>query len=175
MDFTLTLDKILEFPNEIIETTKKYDEMSEIISNDICDMYDTKELANNVNKLFDKFKHIKYSCNFSVESAIKITTSYGLREGSSQRSRISQGENIVTREVDNLLWATKFYDTVIFTCQKLTNQEAIFLTDILIKNRSISDVAEKLEVCTRTVHHIKKSCLIKLWGELKSLDETDNI
>lgn len=175
MDFSLTLDKILEFPNEIIETTKKYDEMSEIISIAICDMYDTKELASNVNKLFDKFKHIKYSCNFSVESTIKITSTYGLREGSCQRGRTSQGENIITREIDNILWATKFYDTVMFTCQKLTNQEAIFLTYTFIKNKSISDVAEKLEVCTRTVHHIKKSCLIKLWGELKSLDEIDNI
>ena len=175
MDSTLTLDMIFNLPNEILDTSKKYKEMSEMLSISICNKYDTKELTGKINNMFVRFKNVKYFYNFSVESSIKITPTYQLSEGSGQRSNASQVESIVTREVDSIIWATKFYDTVIFVAKKLTEQEATYLVNSLIKNKSESAIAEILGVCPRTIHHIKKSCLIKVWAELEPLEDENNI
>lgn len=175
MDSTLTLDMIFNLPNEILDTSKKYKEMSEMLSISICNKYDTKELTGKINNMFVIFKNVKYFYNFSVESSIKITPTYQLSEGSRQRSNASQVESIVTREVDSIIWATKFYDTVIFAAKKLTEEEATYLVNSLIKNKSESAIADILGVCTKTVHHIKKSCLIKIWSELEPLENENNI
>ena len=120
-------------------------------------------------------KNVKYFYNFSVESSIKITPTYQLSEGSRQRSNASQVESIVTREVDSIIWATRFYDTIIFAAKKLTEEEATYLVNSLIKNKSESAIADILGVCTKTVHHIKKSCLIKIWSELEPLENENNV
>lgn len=108
MDSTLTLDMIFNLPNEILDTSKKYKEMSEMLSISICNKYDTKELTGKINNMFVRFKNVKYFYNFSVESSIKITPTYQLSEGSRQRSNASQVESIVTREVDSIIWPLNF-------------------------------------------------------------------
>ena len=58
---------------------------------------------------------------------------------------------------------------------KLTEEEATYLVNSLIKNKSESAIADILGVCTKTVHHIKKSCLIKIWSELEPLENENNV
>lgn len=173
MDFTLTLDKILELPNDILKTSEKYDEYSELLRKKVYDDYDFKELREKIEKKFDKFKDMKYLYNFPVESSIRITPTYQVKEGSTSNSPISKVEQAIVKKVDSQLWMNCFYDSLMKVAAKLTLQEASYLVDSFFSHKSEDIIAEKLGICKMTLQNIKKSCLIKLWIELRTLDEED--
>ena len=74
---------------------------------------------------------------------------------------------------DNMIWASKFYESIISLSKGLTKNEAIFLTYGLIANRTNEFMAELMSVSVRTVDPIKKSCMVKAWLALETLYEED--
>lgn len=173
MDFTLTLDKILELPNDILKASEKYNEYSELLRKKVYDDYDFKELRENIEEKFDKFKDAKFLYNFPVESNIRTTPTYQVREGSTSNTPISKVEQAIVKKVDNQIWMNEFYNSLMTVAAKLTLQEAYYLVDSFFSHKSEEIIAEKLGICKMTLQNVKKSCLIKLWIELRTLDEED--
>lgn len=174
MNFTLTLDKILELPNDLLKTAEKYDEYSELLRKKIYNEYDSKELKEKIVKKFERFKDAKYLYRYPIESCIKTTPTYQLREGMIPKQVSSKIEKVITQRVDDQMWAGCFYDTLMIVATKLTMQEAIYLVDSFFGNKSEDVIAEKLAICRTTLQNIKKSCLVKVWIELKTLDGEDD-
>lgn len=169
MSTVLTLDQILNISSAITSSAKKFEDETQMLSLKMCSKYSTSELRTNINSLFSRFKNVKYFYNFSVEESTRITPIYELRDGMMQRSNISQSERIVTKEIDEKIWATKFYNTIILVSQKLTKSEAEYLIGAFIKNKSQESIAEAMGMSPRGIEHIKKSCFIKVWAELEPL------
>lgn len=174
MDELLTLDKILELPNKILKISNEYDDYSERLTESLCDLYDIKKLKPKIVSLFNRFKKVKYFYNFSIESTISITPNYNFDGTLVKNGATSKQEIAVANELDNMLWAARFYNSICIVAKKLTMQEAIYLVSALFGNKSEEIIAERLGVCRKTIQHIKKSCLVKIWQELKPLYEEDN-
>lgn len=170
MNNALSFDKILDLPNEMLRTAEKYNDYAELLRKKVYQEYDSKTLKDDIMKKIDKYKDTKYLYNYSVESLIKITPKYELKESTTSNTSSSVVENIVTRSVDQHLWIECFYETMLVVAAKLTTQEAIYLVDSFFGNKSEDFIAEKLMVCKMTLQNIKKSCLVKTWIELKTLD-----
>ena len=169
MENVLTFNDIIELPNEIIHNAEKYSDFNDILNKELCSTYDLKEIKDKIEKLFDKFKEIKYLYNYSFEE-IKITPSYELKENAFTRNISSPFENAVINDLDKHLWIQKFYNQLVSVSNILTIEEAIYLVNSFFCNKSEDVIAEKLGITTRTLYNIKKSCLIKVWSAFKTFE-----
>ena len=173
MNSILTLDKLLDLPKEILQTSEKYNEYSNLLGKNTYKQYDFIQIKKDVNEKFNRFKDAKYLYKFPIENLIKTTPLYELKENSHTKSVNSQVESIVTKQVDEQIWVERFYDILLSTSAKLTMEEAIYLVDSFFANKSLEVIAERLQVCMQTIQNIKKSCLVKVWIELKTLDDNN--
>lgn len=173
MDLNLTLDMIYDLPTKVINISEQNEEFVGMISESVCKQYDMNEIKYKLSHMFSKFNGVKFYYNVPLSESIKTTTSYGLREGSSQRTTISKEESAVTRKIDSMIWASEFYDCIISLSKGLTRSEAIYLSYGLIARKSNEYIAEVLHICPKTVQPIKKSCMIKTWVALETLYEED--
>lgn len=175
MDFTLTYDKLMKFPDDFLNEAKNYYDSSELLSKHTYEGYDLKELREKIEAKFEKFKDAKYIYKYPAETRIRTTPTYQPREGFVPRSNTSQQEKIVTKMGDSLIWVEQFYDTFMeAVARKLTEQEAVYLMDSFFKHRSEDDIADKLSICKVTLQKIKKSCLVKVWIELETLENFED-
>ncbi len=168
----LTLDKILDLPNEVLKTSKKYDEFSEPLRKSVIDQYNIKEIKEEITKKFNKFKDAKYYYNFQLEQLINLVPDYALKDYETSKSTESSVENIVQKQEDGKIWVSIFYKTLIHVSAKLTLNEAIYLVDSFFRNKSEEFIAERLHICKQTLQGIKMSCLVKVWLELKTLNDS---
>lgn len=173
MDLKLTLDMIYDLPSKVIDISEQNEEFVGMISEKICNEYDITDIKNKLSQMFSKFNGVKFYYNIPLTESIKLTNSLEIREGSSQRSTISKAEQAVTRKIDSMIWASQFYDSIISLSRGLTKNEAIYLSYGLIACKSNEYIAEILNVSTKTVQPIKKSCLVKTWVALETLYEED--
>lgn len=165
----VTLDMILEFPREILRKSEQYDEYAELLRKETYSKYDFKEIKQQIVEKFNRFKDAKYTYKFSLESNIKLTQSYTLREGSLVNRVSDPTGSIVAKAVDEQLWITKFYYSIMKIASTLTLQEATYLVDTFFSNKSEDVISEKLRICRNTLQNIKKSCLVKIWLEIESI------
>ena len=173
MNYFMTLDNFLELPKEILKTSEQYDEYSELLRRSIYEQYDAKELKEKIIKKFNRFKDAKYLCIYPIENRIKLTSPYQERIGTPSNSCVSQIEKLVEATGDEEKWAYNFRNVILTVATKLTLQEARYLIDSFFSNKSEDIIAEKLGICRTTLQNVKKSCLVKVWIELKILDEDD--
>lgn len=175
MELDLTFEKLVNFPIDFLTKSEKYYEYVETLSTYSLNNYDVKEIRSKVEKIFIRFKDAKYVYKYPIESEmIKITPSYQLREVMSQRSNVSQDESIVARRCEKEYWIVSFYSILMdIIATKLTKEEAIYLIDTFFKSKSEEYIAEKLAMCKGTLQKHKKSCLVKVWVELKALIEEE--
>lgn len=173
MDLNLTLNMIYELPMKVINISELNAEFVGMISESICNEYNITEIKTKLSRMFSKFNGVKFYYNVPLNESIKLTTSYDLKEGVSQRSVISKEELAVTKKIDSMIWASEFYESIINLSKGLTKSEAIYLSYGLIACKSNEYIAEILNVSTKTVQPIKKSCLIKTWTALETLYEED--
>ena len=110
---------------------------------------------------------------YDLPNKVNVSPTYNFKDWMSQRSTMSQQERIVMEKYDNMIWASKFYESIISLSKGLTKNEAIFLTYGLIANRTNEFMAELMSVSVRTVDPIKKSCMVKAWLALETLYEED--
>ena len=171
MNFTLTYDMLLNFPQEFLEKSSKYKGMCELLSKEECDKYDTKDLKDKVELRFKKFKDAKYIYKYPNESLLTpITPNYQLKEVMTSRNLISPQDRVVTKKTDKQIWVEMMYQSLMSTLTtKMTEQEAIYLVEHFFKRISEDNIAEKLQICRATLQKIQKSCLIKIWVELEAL------
>jgi len=173
MESELTLNMICDLPKSVISISKEHCDFVCQIPERVCNEHDIASIKPKLYRMFTKFNNVKFFYKVKSEDLVKVTPSYELREWSCQRSNISNQEIIVTRKVDNMIWAKKFYDTIITLSKGLTEREAIYLSYGIMGRKSNEFVAEILKIGTRSVQPIKKSCIVKTWMALETLYEDD--
>lgn len=171
MEEILTLDMLLELPREVLKKAEEYDEYTGLLEKRKCQNYDFKELKREIKEYFESFRDTKYSYKFSAELNISITHSLELREGSFQRTNSDPFSKAVEKHIDDQIWLRNFYNTLLIVGQKLTLQEAIYFVDTFFGNKSEDIICEKLGICRNTLQRVKKSCLVKAYAEIQTLDK----
>ena len=173
MNSGVTYNEIIELPNTIIHNAEKYSEFADLLSKKLCDNFDLKETKNKIDELFDNFKEIKYLYNIPFEK-IKVTPSYELKENAFTNNSNNSFENAVLKHLDKQLWVQKFYEKLVVVSTKITIEEAVYLVNTFFSKKSEEVIAEKLGISLRTLYNVKKSCVIKVWSELKIFYDEDD-
>ena len=172
MDTSLTLDMIYELPLKVIKESKEKGEFASMISENICDKYNINDIKAKITLMFAKFNSIKFYYNMPLSKTIRITPEYKEKPlfKNEMRSKI---DIAVSKKIDNMIWASEFYKSIIKLSKGLTYEEAYYLSYGLIACRSHEKIAEDLNISIRSIQPIKKSCLVKIWAALEIFYEED--
>ena len=167
----VTLDQLLSIKNVLIQNASNYNEDNQLLNEFICDQYDYLKYRKLLKDLLTKFKLAKYLYNFPIENDIKITPNYELKENSVTNSNVSKVEKAVERYMDKQMLTTDIYNSLVKLSKKLTNSEAVYLINTFINTKSEDDIAEIIGISKTYLQKIKKSCIVKMWIELKEYCE----
>ena len=173
MDYIVTLDQLINVGSTITDNANSNSEVNQLLDEYICNQYDCTNIKSELLKLFATFKSARYLYEFPKDANIKITPTYELREGFTQRSTTSQVENAVSRYVDKQLLTTDIYTSIIKTSYKLTGAEVVYLINTFLVHKSEENIAEIIGISKTYLQKIKKSCLVKLWVELEKYCQDD--
>lgn len=168
MQIDLSLEKFLELPEKIINTSLQNPDYLDLLSDSTCNMFYYKELKKDLSLIFDKFNDTKFLYTYSKELNTKTTSSYGLRLGSFSNNIVDEIGNLVGKSIDNEIWASSIYNNIVSLSHKLTYKEAIYLVETFLSNKTEEQISEKLSICRKSLQKIKKSCLVKIYMELKT-------
>jgi len=170
----VTQSELLNISNSIEDNAKIYKDGNQILDEVICKQYDVIRIKEKLKKLFEDFKSAKYLYDFPLEERIKISADYEYKVGSSQRSNASKVENAVLRETDKLIYTTDVYNSIINLSYKLTGYEAIYLINTFLRHKSEEEIATIIEMSKTYLQKIKKSCIVKMWINLKQYCDEDD-
>ena len=174
MDNVVTLNELINISDYIKKVAEKNKQQNELLSEQVCNSYDTSYIRSNLLELFNKFKSAKYLYEFPLDSSIKLTPSYTLDEACHQLSNVSQVEQIIENHIDKQLLTTNIYNSIIKVSYKLSNEEVIYFINTFISRKSEEDIANIIGISKTYLQKIKKSCLIKMWVDLKQYCEIDD-
>ena len=171
MNDIITLNMLLELPNEILKKSAAYAEYTTLLRKEVFDKYDVKTLKKTINNQFNKLKDIKYSYNYYEETLSTVNNSIYEIVVDKAKYQDSKIEKLVNSTIDKQFWATKFYCTVLRIASKLTHKEAKYLVMTFFSELSEEEISTHLQISRNTLQNIKKSCLVKTWFELKNFDD----
>lgn len=163
---TLTLNDILELPRLVLETSKKYEEYSELLTDSVVNHYYYSNMRKDLNVFFEKFKEIKYSYHFSFSYYSKVSYEEKVTQSSFNRDPIG---NQICNQMDDYLWIENFYQVLLMLSTKLSKQEAVYLVDSFFGHRAESFISDKLGISRMTLQKVKRSCLVKMYLEFQYL------
>ncbi len=166
---TITLEMILELPKTLIRKAEEYNEYAVLLNETQYSLYEYKTLKEKVKSYFNYFKDLKFNYQFSTSYITSNSNGYSNICISSSNQISDPVFRISSEEIESLNWMTNFYNRSLIIASKLTIQEAIYLVDCFFSNKSEEITCEKLRICRNTLQKIKKSCLVKVWIEFKSL------
>ena len=158
---------IFDLPKAAESESRKYWERAALLSKDIVEQYDTKELKDKISLLFQKFQNISSMYQFPRE--VSISSNLQLRENMFTNNVTDKVGNLVIKIVDEQIWATKFYYKILEIASKLTHEECVYMIDTFFRRITEENLSEKLGICRNTLKKIKKSCLIKMWANLEDI------
>ena len=121
--------------------------------------------------LFKKFQAAKYLNKFPMNTSRNSSFIYDVCNTAKQNTTRSCVENAVQNHIDKELWITLFYNNIMLLANKLTREEAIYFINTFLLHKTEEKIAESLEICKTSLQKIKKSCLVKVWIELKEFSE----
>lgn len=166
MQDIVSLNSLLSLPDDILASADKY---GSLLQRDFYSNYDVKTIKAELMVKFNKFKNIKCSYDFPVDSNFIKSPSLMNQVNSSSLSYGSRVEQLVTKSVDNQIWVTNFYLLLLNVAKKLTREESNYLVLTFFVEESEEQISEELSISRSTLQKIKKSCLVKLWFELKKI------
>ncbi len=173
MDYIVTLEQLLNVGDTIVNNANSNSKINQLLDEYICNQYDCITIKSKLLKLFATFKSARYLYEFPEDDNIKITPTYELREGFTQRSTTSKIENAVSKYIDKQIFTTDIYLSIIKTSYKLTSAEVIYLNNTFLIHVSEERIAEIIGISKTYLQKIKKSCLVKLWVELEKYCQDD--
>lgn len=175
MNGIVTLDQLLNISKSIsnyVEQNKMY---NILLDENICNNYDIIEIKKKLQSLFTSFKSARYLYEFPVECSISISANYEEKLGSfTQRNNVSKIEQAIQKYTDKQLHTTNIYNTIMILSLKLTGDESIYLINTFLAHKSEDDIAEMIGVSKSYLQKIKKSCIVKMWIDLKKFCEEDD-
>lgn len=174
MDNVVTLNQLLNISNVIQENATKNAEFNVLLDEFICGQYDIINIKSKLEGLFSSFKSARYLYDFPLEENVSISSNYEYKVSFTQRLPVSQIENAVQRYVDKKILTTDIYYSLVKISYKLTYDEVVYLINKFLTNRSEDDIAEIIGISRTYLQKIKKSCIVKMWIDLKKFcDEGD--
>lgn len=173
MDNVVTLKQLLNISNTIKDNSSINKQFNELLDVYICNQYDIVDIKDKLDKLFSSFKSARYLYDFPLEDSVNISPNYDYKESFTQRSTESKIENAVQRYLDKQIETTDIYYSLMKVSYKLTGDEVIYLENTFLTHRSEEDVAELIGISRTYLQKIKKSCLVKMWVDLKQYCDED--
>ena len=174
MNQKVTLNSILDLPLELLRKSEKYDSYSSLLGEKQFSKYDYKKLKSTIKSYFEYYKNSIYFSHFPANQNIQLTTAYDSVRVSSTNVVSDSVSNLVISRIDKELeiasWILDFHSRILQVASKLTIQEASYLVDYFFSNLSEEVICEKLNICRKTLQKVKKSCLVKVWIELETLN-----
>ena len=170
-DNVLTLDMILDLPNQLLNQTEKFETYIDVLSKETCEKHNVREYRLYVEKKFDQYFEATVINRFPVGTVIHISPLYELREYDVQKGISNPTELAALKLVKNSNYAEKFYNSMIVLSTKLTKQEIIYLVKTFFEKEKEDFICSILRIGKTKLQYIKKSCIIKMYFELKTLDD----
>ena len=174
MDRIVTQTELINISDYIKSASKEHEQYNELIDEKICDRYDIVSIKSKLIKIINNFKSARYIYEFPISESIKITPSYEKDESFHQRSNVSKVEKAIEKEVDTQLLTTEIYNSIIKVSYKLVDSEVVYLINTFLTHKSEENIAEIIGVSKTYLQKIKKSCLVKMWTDLKQYCEDDD-
>lgn len=173
MDNVVTLNQLLNVSQTIKDNSSTNQQFNELLDAYICNQYDLVDIKDRLDKLFSFFKSARYLYDFPLEDSINISPNYDYKESFTQRSTQSKIENAVQGYIDKQIETTNIYYSLMKVSYKLTGDEVVYLENTFFPHRSEEDVAELIGISRTYLQKIKKSCLVKMWVDLKQYCDED--
>lgn len=173
MDNVVTLNQLLNVSQTIKDNSSTNQQFNELLDAYICNQYDLVDIKDRLDKLFSFFKSARYLYDFPLEDSINISPNYDYKESFTQRSTQSKIENAVQGYIDKQIETTNIYYSLMKVSYKLTGDEVVYLENTFFTHRSEEDVAELIGISRTYLQKIKKSCLVKMWVDLKQYCDED--
>lgn len=161
-------EKIIGLPKQILEISKQYTKLNDLLTKDISDNYDVKMIKPKIEAKIYKYKSLKAIC--SIVPTQKVTTNYEVNGGIRSNNISSKVDNQVTKEVDAAIWLNDFAEVMLRSAVNLTLDEATYIVNSLFYREKESNIAEELAICKQTLQKIKKSALVKIYYNLQYMD-----
>lgn len=175
MDNIVTLNQLLNVSKDISINAEQNKEHNELLDEIICDKYDVLDCKKKLRDLFSSFKSARYLYDFPIEDALNITSNIDPTKVSfGQHSNVSQLENAVQHYVDEQILTTYVYHSIMKVSYKLTGDEATYLINTFLAHKSEEDIAEIIGISKTYLQKIKKSCIVKMWIDLKKYCKEDD-
>lgn len=174
MNNVVTLMQLLNIDSTMCENSKQNEALNLLLTDVICNQYDIITIKRKLQNLFSKFKSARYLYDFPIEENIKISANYEIKEEAFQKTSVSQVEKAVDHYVDNRILTTDIYNSLIKVSYKLTNDEVTYLINTFLIHKSEDSIAEILQISKTYLQKIKKSCIVKMWVDLKQYCKDEN-
>lgn len=174
MNNIVTLQQLTNIDEELILISNQIKDKNSLLSSQLCEQYEIKIIKKKLQNLFTEFKTAKYLYQFPIGEKIKVTSNYDYNESISLTTKVSKIEKAVETTIDKQIRITGIYNTLLILGSKLTNNEVVYLINTFFKHHSEENIAEKLYISKTYLQKIKKSCIIKMWIDLKKFcDENE--
>lgn len=174
MKHIVTLNEMINISNKLIEISSQFNNLNSLITSDLCEQYYTNINKKKLQKLFSKFISARYVYEFPIDEAIQITSNYKYNGRCSNSNNTSKVENAIETMVDKQLRITEIYDRLLVVSSKLILDEVHYMIGAFINHKPEESIAESLHMSKTYLQKIKKSCVIKMWIDLKAYcDEND--
>ena len=174
MDGIVTLNELINISDYIKSASATNEEYNELIDEKICDQYDIVDIKKKLTDLFTNFRSARYLYNFPVSDSIRTTPIYEKDESFHQRNNVSQVENAVSRYVDKQILTTNIYNSILNVSSKLVDDEVVYMINAFLLRKTEEDIADILGISKTYLQKAKKSCLVKMWTDLRQYCETDD-
>ena len=164
METTYTFDDLINVGKTIILKTKKATNKNSLIVKSVYEKYDIVFLKSELIKMFAKYKS---NC-YSYKSAYNPQKTYRYSQITVSKNTIS---NPVLETIEKLqdaqIYASDFYNSLIILSEKLMYRESLYLANAFLEQESEETIAETIGISKTALQKYKKSCIIKMWIELK--------
>ncbi len=167
----VTFEQLLNIKEEIQENAHSNEQNNQLLNDSVCDNFNTIKYKKNLLSLFETFKNAKYL--YSFPNSYKITFNYNNTKVNSSR-KSSQVEKTIEKMIDKQLITTKIYYSIIALSYKLTGKETIYLINTFLDHKSEEEIAYLAGISKTYLQKIKKSCIVKMWTDLKEFCKEDN-
>lgn len=164
----LDMSKIANFSEEILKISKVHGENMQLLNSMYYENCDLKALRATIHNVIKHYNEVIYLYKFSNKNSKVTSPSWKQTKVKSTKIQDIVGKTIET-QVDELIWATEFYNRILCLAKKLTVYEAEYFVGTFLRNKTEDILCEKLNVCRNTLRKIKKSCLIKTLIEISDL------
>ena len=167
MNNIVTYEQLLNIDKTILENANQNKTYNELLDEIILNKYDCTEIKKKLKVLFSQFKSARYLYDFPIANQVNITTNLEIRENSFSQINQSKVEKAVEKYLDKQIYTTDIYNSILKVGYNLTNDEVIYLINTFLIRKPEEDIAEIIGISRTYLQKIKKSCIVKLWVELK--------